>query len=74
MHLIIFFQRPQITSPVLAILFTSHLALAACDEYFHLSRNPGDAKVQNKGDGFWYRCVSSITDKFNDHRAICKKV
>ncbi|KAI7934465.1 hypothetical protein MJO28_017035, partial [Puccinia striiformis f. sp. tritici] len=26
-------------------------------------------EVQNQGDRFWYRCVSTAADKFNDHRA-----
>ncbi|POW06270.1 hypothetical protein PSTT_09130 [Puccinia striiformis] len=139
MHLINLFQRSQITSLVLAILFTSHSALAAttpaptptCDEYFYLSGKPGEAmcrsnhvtytcpldkckvdnkdwasatftkcdlldkprgnvipgrqkesivpmqyhvqntgvEVQNQGDRFWYRCVSTVTDRSNDHRA-----
>ncbi|KAI9612052.1 hypothetical protein H4Q26_008142, partial [Puccinia striiformis f. sp. tritici PST-130] len=134
-------RRSQITSLVLAILFTSHSALAAttpaptptCDEYFYLSGKPGEAmcrsnhvtytcpldkckvdnkdwasatftkcdlldkprgnvipgrqkesivpmqyhvqntgvEVQNQGDRFWYRCVSTVTDRSNDHRAMC---
>ncbi|KAI7955223.1 hypothetical protein MJO28_005623, partial [Puccinia striiformis f. sp. tritici] len=26
-------------------------------------------EVQNQGDRFWYRCVSTVTDRSNDHRA-----